>query len=98
MVVIVDIPPGFVLIPILKVLASSIAKTSNKPLYPLFATPSVLFVLLNLLISTPCPTDNLCGNCDVMIPALDPELQLASTIKLSILRLDVDDMTVESFL
>ena len=95
---IVEIPPGFVFIPILNVLASSIANTSNNPLYPEFAVPSALLTLLSLLISIPCPTDSLCGNCAVIIPALEPEFQVASTIKLSIFRFDVDDITVESFL
>jgi len=62
LVVIVEIPPGLVFIPILNVLESSIDRTSNNPLYPLLATPSVFSVLLTLLTSIPCPVDNLCGN------------------------------------
>ena len=98
LVVIVEIPPGLVFIPILNVLESSIDRTSNNPLYPLLATPSVFSVLLTLLTSIPCPVDNLCGNWAVIIPTLELEFQVASTIVLSILRLDVDDITVESFL
>ena len=53
--VIVDIPPGLVPIPILNVFLSLIDKTSNIPLYPKFDVPDVLFVDLTLLTWIVCP-------------------------------------------
>ena len=92
------IPPGFVLIPILNIVSPDTPVTSNNPLYPVLSTPFSLLLLLSLLISTILPTPNLCGLCDVMIPELLVESQVASTIALFVLRFDTDVRSVLSFL
>ena len=96
--VIVLIPPGFVLIPILNIVSALIPVTSNNPLNPELSSPFSLLALLSLLTSTMLPTLSLCGLCDVMIPELLLESHVASIIALFVLRFDTDVRFVLSFL
>ena len=96
--VIVLIPPGLVLIPILKTVSPDTSVTSNNPLKPELSMPFSLLALLSLLTSTILPTPSLCGLCDVMIPELLVESHVASIIALFVLRFDTDVRSVLSFL
>ena len=58
----------------------SLNQTLGRTIVTSLTTLLVLFALFSLLISTTFPTLNLCGNCDVMIPALPLEDHVASTI------------------
>ena len=92
------IPPGFVFNPTLNIVSPEMAVTSNLPLNPLLSTPFVLLALLSLLISIRLPTLNLCGFCDVIIPALPLESHVASIMAFCVLRFDTDVRSVLSFL
>ena len=92
----VEIDPGFVLRPIVNVLLSVIARTSNNPLNPEFAEPLALFTLLKRLISMRCPVFNPCGYCVVTTPTFED--QEALIILVFVLRFVTDVSVVLSFL